>query len=77
LNQIFDESSVVEIISMRKGQMPAYSSFISPRGNLIPAKLDKTEISAVADYVLIQSESDWTLLKADKKTKNCDEYPGC
>lgn len=45
---------VADIVSRGRGQMPAYSSFISPKGNEMPAKLSDSEVTDVSAYVVEQ-----------------------
>lgn len=72
------QEKVIEIIQKGKSLMPAYSEFISPKGNLMPAKLTNNEIEAVAAFVLQQARDGWIDTAApDTSNKNCDEYPGC
>lgn len=77
--QIFDNDKLYNIVLNGKGiQMPAYGKFVSPKGNLIAAKLSDSEISAVVKFILDEAEKGWP---SDdpliRKTQNCDEYPGC
>lgn len=46
-----------------KGQMPAYGSFVSPKGNVMPAKYTTDEVSDISDYVLDQASRDWVVAK--------------
>ena len=46
---LFDTASIERIITSGVGQMPPYGDFISPKGNLMPAKLDENEIKSVAE----------------------------
>jgi len=57
--------------------MPAYSKFISPKGNEIPAKLSSEEIEKLASYVRKQADLNWPKSNLENTMKNCDEYPGC
>ena len=57
--------------------MPAYSKFISPKGNEIPAKLSSEEIEKLASYVREQADLNWPKSNLENTMKNCDEYPGC
>lgn len=68
------------IISNGQRIMPAYASFISPKGNVIPAKLTPEQIRAVSLYVLEEAEKGWVQEEVGiliPIKKNCDEYPGC
>jgi mono/diheme cytochrome c family protein len=46
-------------ITKGKGRMPAYGSFISPKGNVMPAKYNAEEINDISSYVLEQSSLNW------------------
>ena len=60
----YDTSEAMEIlISKGRGQMPAYGSFISPKGNIMPAKYSVSEIKDITDYVLDQASSNWAVKK--------------
>ena len=77
-NRVYSKQNMYNIIKNGSGQMPAFGEFISPKGNLIPAKLTDSEISSLTDYVIDQAETDWPVSKSStKKSKNCDVYPGC
>jgi cytochrome c6 len=73
-NDLFEIDKIILLVTNGKNQMPAYSSFLSPKGNLMPAKLSNKEIQEVSSFVVQQAESDWP---QSKLIKNCDEYPGC
>jgi cytochrome c6 len=51
------------LINKGKGQMPAYGTFISPKGNVMPAKYSDPEIEDIAAYVLDQASSNWAVAK--------------
>ena len=72
--EVFERSKLSALISQGRGQMPAYGEFISPKGNLMPAKLTPTEIDNLSDYIIDMAEKSWP---ASEISKNCDEYPGC
>mmetsp|Transcript_27539 Transcript_27539/g.46371 ORF Transcript_27539/g.46371 Transcript_27539/m.46371 type:complete len:189 (+) Transcript_27539:217-783(+) len=74
-----DKDEMSQLISKGQGQMPAYGSFTSPKGNIMPAKLTIDEIEDVSSYVLQQAETDWKspTAPASSGARNCDEYPGC
>ena len=60
----YDTSEAMEaLISKGKGQMPAYGSFISPKGNVMPAKYSPEEIKDVSGYVLSQAAANWVVAK--------------
>jgi cytochrome c6 len=60
----YDTSEAMEsLISKGRGQMPAYGSFISPKGNVMPAKYSAAEIKDITDYVLDQASSNWVVTK--------------
>ena len=60
----YDTSDAMEIlISKGRGQMPAYGSFISPKGNIMPAKYSVSEIKDISEYVLDQASSNWAVKK--------------
>mmetsp|Transcript_29479 Transcript_29479/g.42056 ORF Transcript_29479/g.42056 Transcript_29479/m.42056 type:complete len:165 (+) Transcript_29479:38-532(+) len=74
-NDYFDNQKLIQIITNGKGQMPAYGEFVSPKGNVIPAKFSISQLESLSSYVLEMSAKDWP---AENKAKNnCDEYPGC
>ena len=68
---------IEEIIEKGKGRMPAYGSYVSQVGNIIPAKLTSSQIRDVANYVLDEAEQGWPVDTEINAGKNCDEYPGC
>ena len=68
---------IEEIIEKGKGRMPAYGSYVSQVGNIIPAKLTSSQIRDVANYVLDEAEQGWPVDMEINAGKNCDEYPGC
>lgn len=51
------------LINKGKGQMPAYGTFISPKGNVMPAKYSDPEIEDITAYVLDQASSNWVVAK--------------
>ena len=51
------------LINKGKGQMPAYGTFISPKGNVMPAKYSDPEIEDITAYVLDQAASNWVVAK--------------
>ncbi len=55
--------------------MPAFSTFVSPRGNTIPGKLSDSEIQDVSSFVMIESQKGWSDIQVPDQ--NCDVYPGC
>ena len=60
----YDTSEAMEaLIAKGKGQMPAYGSFISPKGNVMPAKYSPAEIKDITDYVLSQAATNWVVAK--------------
>ena len=60
----YDTSDAMELlISKGRGQMPAYGTFISPKGNVMPAKYSVSEIKDISDYVLDQASSNWAVKK--------------
>lgn len=72
---LYDQQKLVDIIARGRGQMPAYGEFISPKGNIIPAKLSMNQIEALSNYILEMAENNWPSTAAENR--NCDEYPGC
>ena len=72
--ELFEKSKLSVLISQGRGQMPAYGEFISPKGNLMPAKLTPSEIDNLSDYIVEMAEKSWP---ASEISRNCDEYPGC
>ena len=54
-----DINNMIILINKGKGQMPPYSSFTSPKGNIMPAKLSDDDISNVASYVIDQATNGW------------------
>ena len=60
----YDTSDAMELlISKGRGQMPAYGSFVSPKGNVMPAKYSVSEIKDKSEYVLDQASSNWAVKK--------------
>lgn len=53
------EESIVQLLVNGKGMMPRFSSFISPKGNVMPAKLDEQQMNDVAKYVFLKAEKGW------------------
>jgi hypothetical protein len=39
--------------------MPAFGEFTSPKGNLMPARLNSEDVEVVTNYVFEQSETGW------------------
>jgi cytochrome c6 len=60
----YDTSDAMKLlINKGKGQMPAYGTFISPKGNVMPAKYSDLEIEDITAYVLDQASSNWVVAK--------------
>ena len=74
---LFEKSKLSTLISQGRDQMPAYGEFISPKGNLMPAKLSPSEIDSLSDYIIDMAEKNWPSGSEVDNLKNCDEYPGC
>jgi cytochrome c6 len=53
------QETMVALVSKGKGQMPAYASFISPKGNVMPAKYTEEQIIDISDYTLDQASKNW------------------
>lgn len=53
--------SMTAYVLKGKGQMPAYGSFISPKGNVMPAKYTTEEVNDISDYILDQATSNWVV----------------
>jgi len=74
-NDYFNNQKLQQIVTNGKGQMPAYGEFLSPKGNVIPAKFSPSQLESISAYVLEMSAKNWPV-ENNAKT-NCDEYPGC
>ena len=60
----YDNAEVMTAYILKgKGQMPAYGSFISPKGNVMPAKYTTEQVMDISDYVLDQAASNWVVAK--------------
>ena len=58
-NKMDNTEVMTAYILKGKGQMPAYGSFISPKGNVMPAKYTEDQIRDIADYILGEAASGW------------------
>lgn len=60
----YDTAETMKVLILKgKGQMPAYGTFISPKGNVMPAKYSDPEIDDITAYVLDQASSNWVVAK--------------
>jgi cytochrome c6 len=50
---------IANLIIKGKGAMPAFGEFTSPKGNLMPARLNSEDVEVVTNYVFEQSETGW------------------
>lgn len=54
------QEKIIEIVNKgSKNGMLAFGPFVGSKGSIIPARLSDVEMADVANYVLLQSKSDW------------------
>lgn len=58
-NGYSDSQSIENLVSHGSGAMPAFGSFTSPKGNLMPAKLSSDDIADVVQYLLQRAAENW------------------
>ena len=54
------QEKIIEIVNKgSKNGMLAFGPFVGSKGSIIPGRLSDVEMADVANYVLLQSKSDW------------------
>ncbi|CAM9866827.1 unnamed protein product [Heterosigma akashiwo] len=54
-----DTESIISLLEQGKGVMPRYSQYTNTKDEVVNAKLTKSEMGEVAQYVLNQAEKGW------------------